>query len=225
MRALAGGREFLQLTQEGSFDERQVGGTGIEEALEVGRVGRRERSPCVASQLASGSGDRDAPLVERAHVDDAVPARLAQVDQARPPRAEPIEDLDQLKLVVEVALEPEDDFLRALNGREGAVAGREHRIGGLVRAPAARLDEPGPDVAHLLVRARWAGYRPFVQHVLPGNDRPRQPGIPNELGDDVAVRDVQHRERFCQAGETTRTPASGDRCAYPEPASMPASCP
>src|SRR5919198_1043177 len=94
-------------------------------------------------------------------------------------------DLEELELVDEVVLEPEDDVLRP---PEQVVPARELRAESLLGPPPALGEEPCPERPRLLLVERE---RPDVQHVVPREDDPFERGGAERARDRFAVRDVQ----------------------------------
>ena len=122
---------------------------------------------------------------------------LVGLDKADPVEAALIreegQDLYQLKLVVEVVLEPELDRLKAAWSRMIASRAANSAATSLgIEAESAR-EERHPHRGRFLEAA--ADDRPFVKHVAPGQDRPVLAGGGKEIGGAVAVGDDQARHR------------------------------
>src|SRR4029077_4306718 len=60
-------------------------------------------------------------------------------------------------------------------------------------APPTLREKTGADPQQL--RSRDVGHGPLVEDVLPRQDRPTEPGLPQRVARALAVRDVQERGR------------------------------
>jgi hypothetical protein len=106
-----------------------------------------------------------------------------------------VEDLQQLELVVEIVLEPEDDLAVTLEGLQQIVAPGEFGMNLLEVAPVQGVgNEPRPHSAHLL-EGQPAGHRTLVKGIAPGQQIAGEPAAAQQLRGHVAVRDVEFQRR------------------------------
>ncbi len=144
---------------------------------------RPERGDLLGVELAEA--------VERLDTGESVGADQRQAGVAKVSLREPVEDLEQLELIVEVVLEPEDDLLVVRDRGEGVVALLQVGQRRLVRCPPSVGKEAGPDRTQLL-GGEPARDRPFVQHVASGDDRAGGADRRQAVAGGIAVSDVQH---------------------------------
>src|SRR5262249_21627007 len=111
--------------------------------------------------------------------------------QTRRLSREPIENLEELKLVVEIVLEPEHDLLMLPKCGHGFIPPPKLGNHLLVGAPTAILDEPGTDLTEF-VSAQRRRNRSLVERVAPRQDGSHQTARRDPFGRTVAVRDVEH---------------------------------
>lgn len=92
---------------------------------------------------------------------------------------EPVEDLDQLELIVKIVLEPKYHFIRFSKPGQHAIAplqaGKRFGFG-----PVAQLCKESRSNRPHLVERKPRRNRTLVQHVLPGKDLPAQAVSRNE---------------------------------------------
>ena len=112
----------------------------------------------------------------------------------------PVEQLEKLKLIVEVVLEPQHDFFMAQGSFEGAVAFGEVAHGFVKGAPAGVGDEARADRAELIERdVAWHGA--VVQDVVPRQNLSGEAGGANYTCCGAAIRDVEQGCRVRGSGE------------------------
>jgi hypothetical protein len=98
----------------------------------------------------------------------------------------------QLKLVVQVVLEPQHHLLSVLQRlNQLPVPVLQRGQDRPAAPPAARGEERRAGLEQLAPRP--GRHRPFVQHVLPGQHRAAQRGLAQRVPGAVAVGDVQRR--------------------------------
>ena len=104
---------------------------------------------------------------------------------------EPVEQLNELQLIVEIVLEPQYDLVVPCGIAEGRVALGELLLYFAQRAPAGGGDELRAPAGERVERQPGV-HRPLVQHVAPGQEFALYRTCQNrDCG--IAVRDVQHR--------------------------------
>ena len=86
--------------------------------------------------------------------------RLTEVDERRRRLTDHGQDLHELELVEEVALEPEDGLVGCPERRLLGLEGRERLV---VGGPPARREKPRPGLVQISARRHW----PLVQHLPP----------------------------------------------------------
>ena len=147
------------------------------------QLSRAAATVCGSSDRRSGQRPFELVRLERAEV----AVGLDELDLRV--RSELGQDLQQLELVDEVVLEPEDDVVRA---REQLVASREVRLDRGRLAPSLLGQEARAYASRL---GGVEGERPHVQDVVPGEDDPFDRGRTERARGRLAVRDVQRRLR------------------------------
>src|SRR5205085_4811359 len=107
-------------------------------------------------------------------------------------RAREREHVEELQLVVQVVLEPQHDR-QAVAQRidQPPVPPLERRENRGAAPPPALREERGTDLQQPLPRYR--GNRPFVENVLPREDRAAERRLPQRVAGALAVGDVQKR--------------------------------
>src|SRR5439155_6579806 len=163
--------ELLEQAAEGRREVRQRGAVLPQKRLDRGRLGRGERAPPRTAELDDRRRELTAPGPERLQ---ARRIELAQedcwIDELLEARSAAGEDLEQLQLVVEVVLEPEDDVLRAGEQIVTALQGMEDRV---ARPPAAPAEKGRASRA----RFRWA----LVENVGPAEHGAAEGRLPERV--------------------------------------------
>jgi hypothetical protein len=104
------------------------------------------------------------------------------------------EHVEQLELVVEVVLEPEQEAASVTpRCTKLAVAPLERRADRAAAPPAALREERRANLQEL--GPRDIRHRPFVENVLPRQHRPAEARLTQRVPSALAVRDVQKRRR------------------------------
>ena len=100
-------------------------------------------------------------------------------DARRPSRRQPIENLNQVQLIVEIVLEPQHDLVDGARAVQRLVQRRDRARPDRRRSSPARRAAPGRNPPRNRARTwRSAGrveprrHRPLVQHVVPRHDAP-----------------------------------------------------
>jgi hypothetical protein len=125
------------------------------------------------------------------------------------------EDLDKLKLIVQVVFEPQDDIARGPQcGVTSAEIASDIREG--ARSPCSQ--KPRPHVAHRFEReSGWRGT--FVEDVTPCDYLSGHTGFAQENDRGIAIGNVQHgreqRDRFRRGGERESRPRVGHDGTFP----------
>ena len=188
-------------------EEREPGELGSEERLDRARIGRAEGVPDLDGALEGLGLDRPPQRpegLELGRVQLAEPGEpwptLEAIDADQPQRADgnaglgdEREHLDELELVVEVVLEPEDDVVaRGERADECRVACLELTVDRRLVA-AERRQEARSGATDVVVAARR--YGAFVQRVAPGEHGAVESRRAQSAGGRVPVRDVEGHER------------------------------
>ena len=110
--------------------------------------------------------------------------------------AQPVEDLDDLQLVVQIGLEPQHQVASGVARRGGAVVEQavalcQGAFDGRGVEPARLGQEGGPGPAQVGV-TQAAGNGAVVQDVTPGQDRTGETGAEEQFHSRVTVGDVEH---------------------------------
>jgi hypothetical protein len=220
------GRQLLEQPQQRRAEQLERPGTPGRERRERCGVGCAEGSPGLAgggqrlrrggapggpqrlelarAQLAQSAKPR--PARERGH-DDQLGQRPVLVDQRQ--------GVDQLQLVVQVVLEPEDDTgALAQRPDELAVTALERGADRAATPPAAAGEKRSPDVQQLA--ARPGRHRPLVEGVVPGQHGSADRGRPKRVAGALPVGHVQkgrRRGRFpplpCEVGSAAGAVVQG----------------
>ncbi len=103
-------------------------------------------------------------------------------------RGEPVEDLEELELIVEIVLEPQHYAIELGAHGEPAVARRELVLDG-VEIAAAGAREIFDTNGRQLFRRRRDRHRPFMQHVAPGQHLGARQRAAKHLASGIAVGD------------------------------------
>ena len=153
---------------------------GGQRVLAGGHPTRPERLELVRGQLAEAA--EAGPAGKRVHHDELRGAY----------RGDQRQRVRQLKLVVQVVLEPQHYLLPVLQRLDQLPVPILQRGQDRPPAPpAARGEERRAGLEQLAPRSGW--HRPLVQHVLPGQHRAAQRGLAQRVPGAVAVGDVQGR--------------------------------
>lgn len=141
---------------------------------------------------------------ERAETDEGVESWIV-VDADQRERwyrfncCHPVEDLDELKLIVEVVFEPENDLACTPQLVKSPVSRLEVGQDTTVGCPAAACH---PAHSHRSQRRRRepSGHRAFTEYVVPADDLSGTRRLDQRGSDDVAVRDVEQCGSGCDSG-------------------------
>jgi hypothetical protein len=106
-------------------------------------------------------------------------------------RGEPVEDLDELQLVIQVVLEPKDYFLMITETGEGGIPELEICECLIERQQALAGKVLSPDAAELLM-GETGGDRAVMENVIPGDCVPRDTCGAEGTGNGFAVGNVKH---------------------------------
>src|SRR5262249_5977245 len=126
----------------------------------------------------------------RVDLDQAEPAAVAIA-------AEPVQDLEQLQLIIEIVLKPENDFLMFRGVFKYLIARGKTSAELFIVARAKAGKRLRPDIGKLAQR-RGLGNRTVMQYVAPGKVRARKSDLPEGTNDRISVGDMQHRKRLSQ---------------------------
>src|SRR5712671_3478624 len=168
----------------------------LEQAGDRSWIFRSECLPRALRQLQLLSGHALTHFVEpfdflrRERRDISVDHDNRQRFAARGAAPEEVEELDQLKLVVQIVFEPEHHLVEIIEVTDHAVTLREVATHVREVVPALLRDEARATLAQLLQRQRRINGT-FVKHVAPGYDLPLDAGLAQRAGGAIPIGDVQ----------------------------------
>lgn len=191
--------EFLQVSDQSIAEKRKGRGPSLNNFLDLRWIGRADRIPCLLAGFKLLPRDR-LPAVKMTlqWTGRNRPQVILNAHQTHPrvcmvPAVEPVKNLDQLKLIVQVALKPEHDFIMRTERLEHLIAAGEIIKNGFLVPPSLGRDIAGPHLTERL-EGETRRDRSFVKGVTPRTKLPIDAGEADLFKGGVAIRDVEHTD-------------------------------
>jgi hypothetical protein len=195
----------------------------MRERRQIHGIRRAERGPGAGRHRELGLGHGCLLAIERLHLlraelsepakarhlGVAVDAQHAQARGAERHAGEVREDLEELELIVEIVLEPEDDLLEVSPLPHERVSLPEVGQHVLLRGPAPAREVPGADLGEL-VEARPGRHRAVVQHVPPREQHAFHAAFLHDVGRAITIGDEQ--THVCTYSAASRAAANTYSC-------------